>query len=581
MFRFSVRSNRAHLIRWREWGDEAFEEARQQDKPVALFITAFWCGFCQRMDEGALSDDESIALLNAFFVPIRVEESQRPDVDLRYNQNGWPTIAFINPDGDHLFSVNYMDTDPFVNLLVRTVKQFQDGSESLTHTAAQPFQDDSPDNFQETSDREKLPLGPSLMAEIAGMVEGLADPVHGGYGTQFKFLHPEANEFLLYLFERTGEAGYLDHVVLTLDKMRRSRTFDEKDGGFFRYSSQPDWNEPHPEKLLEDQAALLTTCLHAYLLTDDRSHREMAEGLCDYLNSTLWDSAAGAFSGCQDYVRPEGQPNTGLPASPEPLMSVIDNLVYCDANARAASACLEAWWVLGRDDCRTRAQEVLEFLWATLRAPGVGMFHYRDGEARAPGMLADSVAAGTAFLSAYAVLHEPKYIDRAQELAADIVRMHRNAGGGFMDISETGPASLKVAIPVLTQNAAAAAFFVRLADLSGEIHHREQAVWALKSFPNSHRQYGAFAAGFGHALARLMALPLVITVNGTPGAPAVRALARAALTQHGQGDVVLRFREDRHIGLARADINSGGRDVGSITDPAELKPDLVKSLQQG
>ena len=99
MFRFSVRPNRAHLVNWREWGEDAFEEARQQNKLVVLYIAAFWCGFCQRMDETALSDDETIALLNAFFVPIRVEESQRPDVDLRYNQNGWPTISFLTPDG--------------------------------------------------------------------------------------------------------------------------------------------------------------------------------------------------------------------------------------------------------------------------------------------------------------------------------------------------------------------------------------------------------------------------------------------------------------------------------------------------
>lgn len=74
MFRFSVRPNRANLVNWREWGPEAFQEAQQQGKLVVLFITAFWCGFCQRMDENALSDDDVIALLNGFFVPIRVEE---------------------------------------------------------------------------------------------------------------------------------------------------------------------------------------------------------------------------------------------------------------------------------------------------------------------------------------------------------------------------------------------------------------------------------------------------------------------------------------------------------------------------
>ena len=165
MFRFSVRPNRAHLIDWREWGEDAFEEARQQDKLVVLFITAFWCGFCQRMDENALSDDETIALLNAFFIPIRVEESQRPDVDLRYNQNGWPSIAILTADGGHLFTVNYMGTDPFVDLLVRTVTQFQSDKDTLLQSATHPLLADSPQA------NDSQPLAAALVGEIAGMVE--------------------------------------------------------------------------------------------------------------------------------------------------------------------------------------------------------------------------------------------------------------------------------------------------------------------------------------------------------------------------------------------------------------------------
>ena len=270
MFRFSVRPNRAHMIDWREWGEDAFEEARGQDKLVVLFIAAFWCGFCQRMDETALSNDETIALLNAFFIPIRVEESQRPDVDLRYNQDGWPTIAVLTPDGGHLFTVNYMDTDPFVDLLVKTVTQFQSDKEGLMAAATYPALAAPQDGTEPPA------LSPELVGEIAGMVEGMADHEHGGYGTHFKFLHTEANEFLLYLYETGGESTYLDHVTFTLDKMLQSLTFHAKDGGFYRYSSQPDWNEPHPEKLLEDQATLVSNFLRLYLITGDPARRESA-----------------------------------------------------------------------------------------------------------------------------------------------------------------------------------------------------------------------------------------------------------------------------------------------------------------
>src|SRR2546428_4481728 len=200
MLRFSPRTNRAHLVKWREWGAEAFQEAEQQDKPVVVFLTAFWCGYCQRMDETSLSHNEVQALLNAFFIPMRVEESQRPDVDLRYNQDGWPTIAFLTPAGEHLLSVNYTAPEPFITLLVHLVDAYQRDKATLLASAARPRVDATAPQLED----EPAPLGPPLVAEIAGMVEGLADPVHGGYGTTFKFLHTEATDFLLYLVEVTG-----------------------------------------------------------------------------------------------------------------------------------------------------------------------------------------------------------------------------------------------------------------------------------------------------------------------------------------------------------------------------------------
>ena len=207
------------------------------------------------------------------------------------------------------------------------------------------------------------------------MVEGLADTVNGGYGAQFKFLHPEANDFLLYLYETSGESSHLDHVRFTLDKMRHSKTFDAEGGGFFRYSSKEDWSEPHPEKLLDDQAALLNNYLRAYLLTQDPSYRETAVGLIEYLDTTLSRGQGGLFQGCQDYVRQN-------PGSSTAMVSVIDEYLYCDANARAASAYLDAWWILGLEGCRDRAREVLDLLWETLRGPDGAMRHYWDGQAR-------------------------------------------------------------------------------------------------------------------------------------------------------------------------------------------------------
>ncbi len=574
MFRFSPRINRAHQIKWRAWGEDAFQQAQQQDKPVVVFLTAFWCGYCQRMDETSLSNDEVIALLNAFFIPIRVEESQRPDVDLRYNQDGWPTLVFLTPAGEHLFSVNYTAPQPFINLLVRTVDAYQRDKATILESATR----NRAKAQGRQSEEEPAPLGPPIVAEIAGMVEGLADAVHGGYGAKAKFLHAEANDFFLYLFEATGNAAYLDHVTFTLDKMRQSRTFDAKEGGFFRYSSRADWQEPHPEKLLDDQAALLRNYLRTYLLTEQAAYRETAEGLVDYLNATLSDAARPCFFGCQDYVRPELDLSTSRASGPLPLMSLIDELVYCDANARTVSAYLDAWWLLGKADCQERAVNILDQLWETMRAPDGGMYHYADGEPCVPGLLMDSVMMGSALLDAYAVVGDAVYLAHARQLAGDMVRQHRNAAGGFSDISAAGPGSLQLPVTVLTQNANVSAFFVRLADLSGDIAYRKTAHWALRSFPNAHRHYEAFAAGFGHALGRLLALPLIITIKGVPGDAGVRSLARAALTHLRHGDLVLQFREDRERRTASADAQLGERRIGPLTDPAALSPELLTTL---
>ena len=351
------------MVRWREWGYEAFQEAREQGKPLAIFLTAFWCGFCQRMDEGALSHPEAIAILNAFFIPVRVEESQRPDVDLRYNQDGWPTIAFLTPDGDQLLSVNYMDPDPFVELLVRVVQLHQQG-DLLRGESEAP--DSQPLRMPEPAAEGGHTLGPALFYEVLGLVEGLADPVHGGFGDGFKFLHTDANDFFLYVYQATGERKYLDHVLHTLTKLRAGPMLDAPLGGFFRYSSKPDWSEPHREKLLYDQAALLRNYLYAYLLTGDAEWRVHAEGLFEFVESYLFDEEAGAYLGCQDYVAFDSP--VPAEATHRQTRPVVDELVYCDANAVMVSACLDAWWLLGLAACRERAERVLETLWRRLRA---------------------------------------------------------------------------------------------------------------------------------------------------------------------------------------------------------------------
>jgi uncharacterized protein YyaL (SSP411 family) len=183
-------------------------------------------------------------------------------------------------------------------------------------------------------------------------------------------------------------------------------------------------------------------------------------------------------------------------------------------------------------------------------------------------------------LNGYALLDDPVLLDRAKQIAGFITRAHRNPTGGFFDISAPGPAALQFPMTVLQQNAALADFFRGLADLSGDTVYRDSAYWALQSFPNSHRQHGAFAAGFGHALARLLAPPVIVTASGAPGDPTLRGLLRAALTRIRPQNPVLRYHAGHTGEAARIEIGLAGASSGPITDPAALSPDLLVGLSR-
>src|SRR4051794_37127999 len=116
---FSPRPNRAHEIPWMEWGPEVFERSRAEDKPVLLGLSAVWCHWCHVMDETTYSDQRVIDLVTTRFIPVRVDNDTRPDVNLRHNMGGWPTTAFLDSDGEVLVGLTYNPPDRMVELLTR------------------------------------------------------------------------------------------------------------------------------------------------------------------------------------------------------------------------------------------------------------------------------------------------------------------------------------------------------------------------------------------------------------------------------------------------------------------------------
>jgi len=494
MIRFSPNPNRAHLIPWQEWRAEAFHAARAQDKPVMLFLSAFWCRFCQRMDEEAFSETENIALLNAYFISLRVENGQRPDIDSRYNFNGWPTIAFMSPEGQLLGAVNYLPADQFKDLLIDVYMSYRQrkGGSSVATIDEVPASSLSPQMVEQRF--------AASLNEITKTIMALADPVNGGYGNGQKFIRAEANEFLLGGYEVTHDAALLDHVCLTLERMRRGEIYDHEADGYFRTSSGADWTHPHREKLLNEQAGLLSNCLRAFQLTQKSDFARMAEEIISYLNKKLRDSITGAFFGCEDFLRsdPASQTSSGE------FFSIIDECIYVDANALTIEAYLDAAKTLGEANYSEQALTALEYLWQNCRSPGGGMCHFFAGSAQILGLLQDQARFGIALVHAYLAGGNGRYLAQAQESAQFILNRLKNPAGGYYDICEQDLVGLSSRLTLIESNGSAASFFLQLADASGEASYHDAALWALAGFTGNISSYGIHAAPFGQALAQYL-----------------------------------------------------------------------------
>jgi len=176
-FRFSPRPNRAAEIRWRPWGDKAFQEAQVADKPVLLAISAVWCHWCHVMDETSYSDPEVIRLINERYVPVRVDNDERPDVNRRYNMGGWPTTAFLTPDGEIVHGGTYVPPDAMRSYLTSVADLWSTQRSELAHRVAEMREKESEARAPKSGD-----LSSQIVDQVGSLVRGQYDPQFGGFG---------------------------------------------------------------------------------------------------------------------------------------------------------------------------------------------------------------------------------------------------------------------------------------------------------------------------------------------------------------------------------------------------------------
>jgi uncharacterized protein YyaL (SSP411 family) len=523
-FRFSPRPNRAHEIRWHEWGPQAFEEARRQDKPILLSLSAVWCHWCHVMDETTYSDETIVRYINDHFVPVRVDNDQRPDINLRYNMGGWPTTAFLTPEGDILTGATYLPPDRMRELLPQLAAYYRGNRVQIQERIQEILQQRQADGRIEPA-----ALSEGVFDEVLRAVSDAYDPVYGGFDDAPKFPHSDAIDLLVYAYQLRRDQDILHMARKTLEYMARGGVFDQEWGGFFRYATNRDWSVPHFEKMLEDNARLLANYLHLYRATGEQFAAEVASRTIAYLDGHLWNEDRGYFGGSQDA---DEHFYTLTTAERESLTEpYIDPTCYTGWNALAASAYLEASWVLERPDLAERALRVLDFLWRRCRKAGSGMYRFHDGRPHLPGLLADQIQTAIALLDAYEVTGDSLHLKRARQLASLIGDRFADPVGGFFDTwdQNDGLGRLRQRQKSLADNATAAVLFTRLHRLTGDDGDLQPAKGTLEAFASVYPHIGYFAAAYARAVHLFLAPYAHIDIVGDLADDGTRALLRAAL----------------------------------------------------
>lgn len=285
-------------VDWYPWGDGAFAAARKRGVPILVSIGYSTCHWCHVMAHESFEDPVLANLMNERFVSIKVDREERPDVDALYMQStqllgyptGWPLNVFLTPDGLPFFGGTYWprtarDGVPsFTQVLINIselwqrdrAKVVQGGQEVAKHMIKSADATGSP-----------APISGQTTQRVLRALYDQFDQQHGGFGEAPKFPQAASMEFLLRHYLRTQDVAALSMVELTLGEMAEGGIQDQIGGGFSRYSVDQQWQVPHFEKMLYDNALLLPLYVDTYLHTDEPMFKETAEGIASWLEREM------------------------------------------------------------------------------------------------------------------------------------------------------------------------------------------------------------------------------------------------------------------------------------------------------
>ncbi len=510
--RFSPRPNRAGEIGWREWSAEAFDRARADDRPILLSISAVWCHWCHVMDETTYSDQGVIDTINERFIPIRVDNDRRPDINARYNMGGWPTTAFLTPDGRTLTGATYLPPQQMRRALDEIARFYAEHKNEIAEVTVAP----APRNASEATTAEELSAAP--IVRLVENLESNYDEEYGGFGDEPKFPQAEVLDFLLSEWRVSGTQRYYAMAAQTMRAMARGGMYDHVEGGFFRYSTTRDWSVPHFEKMAEDHAGLIAVlaALAIHAPTDD-VHATLVSAT-NYVRNVLRDPQTHLFAGSQDadesyYAHP-------LEERRALRTPFVDRTSYTNWSVALAGAQCLAARALDDDELLAEACATLDSVAERLVDEDGLLYHVLvpGGAPEVRGLLTDQVAYLRALLDAHEVSGEERFMKRAEAIAQRTIERFEAKAGGFYDRLPSGESfgNLAIADRPIVDNGLLAESLLRLDVLTSASTHRERVKRTLAVYTASAASAGSFAATYARALRRYLSPQVLVRIVGEP-----------------------------------------------------------------
>lgn len=297
-------------VDWYPWGDEAFQKAKEQDKPIFLSIGYATCHWCHVMAHESFEDEDVGKILNDAFICVKVDREERPDIDTIYmkvcylltGSGGWPLTIIMTPEKKPFFAATYLPKTArfgrtgIIDITQQIKNLWQTQRDSLTTTADAIL---TALSNQQSSEESTQHLDQRTLDQAYEQLVAVFDEHYGGFSAAPKFPTPHHLLFLLRYWKRTHNRYALTMVERTLEQMRLGGIFDQIGYGFHRYATDREWNVPHFEKMLYDQALLLIAYTEAYQATQNPMYRQVALEIVTFVARDM-TAPQGGFYSAQD-----------------------------------------------------------------------------------------------------------------------------------------------------------------------------------------------------------------------------------------------------------------------------------------